>query len=126
MRLRLVVDTNVYVSGLIFPASIPRQAISRAWEEGISLISEATWNELLTVLQKPKLTRYVEQAAVQEFLEQAWEVSDLIPIPTPIRVCRDPRDDKFLELAVHGHADLLILHPFQGVQILTPADFLAR
>jgi predicted nucleic acid-binding protein len=56
----------------------------------------------------------------------------LISIPPSIRACRDPRDDKFLEVAVHGRADLILtgdsdllaLHPFQGIAILTPAAFL--
>jgi predicted nucleic acid-binding protein len=51
-----------------------------------------------------------------------------------VRACRDAKDDKFLELAVNGEAqfivtgdaDLLGLHPFRGVQILTPAAFLAE
>jgi len=50
-----------------------------------------------------------------------------------LRVCRDPDDDKLLEIAVVGRADylvtgdqdLLILDPFQGIPILTPAEFLA-
>jgi predicted nucleic acid-binding protein len=50
----------------------------------------------------------------------------------PIRACRDPRDDKFLEVAVNGRADaivtgdqdLLVLNPFQGIPILSPAGYL--
>jgi predicted nucleic acid-binding protein len=49
-------------------------------------------------------------------------------------VCRDPKDDKFLEAAltsqadclVTGDADLLVLDPFEGIPILRPAEFLAR
>jgi len=55
-----------------------------------------------------------------------------VPVFTTIRVCRDPRDDKFLELAVDGRADLILtgdsdlltLHPFRGIAILTPAQYL--
>jgi putative PIN family toxin of toxin-antitoxin system len=58
----------------------------------------------------------------------------MVDIPFPIRACRDPRDDKFLEVAVHGHADLIVtgdadllaLNPFQGIAILTPAEYLER
>ena len=53
-------------------------------------------------------------------------------ISRPLQACRDPRDDKFLDVAVHGSADalvtgdadLLALHPFHGVPILTPSHFL--
>ena len=56
------------------------------------------------------------------------------PDPPRIRACRNPRDDKFLELAVHGLADaivtgdrnLLELNPFRGIAILTPAEYLER
>ena len=55
-------------------------------------------------------------------------------IPSPIRACRDPRDDKFLEVAVHGRADLILtgdadllaLYPFRGIAIVTPAEYLDR
>jgi putative PIN family toxin of toxin-antitoxin system len=58
----------------------------------------------------------------------------MVDIPFPIHACRDPRDDKFLEVAVHGHADLIVtgdadllaLNPFQGIAILTPAEYLER
>jgi predicted nucleic acid-binding protein len=57
----------------------------------------------------------------------------LVDIAEEVRLCRDPKDDKFLELVVSGRAssmvtgdqDLLVLHPFRGVPILTPAQFLA-
>jgi predicted nucleic acid-binding protein len=55
-----------------------------------------------------------------------------VTILSPVRACRDPRDDKFLEVAVHGRADaivtgdrdLLDLNPFRGIAILTPAEYL--
>ena len=57
-----------------------------------------------------------------------------MPIVLTVRACRDPGDDKFLEVAVNGRADLVIpgdrdllaLDPFIGVSILTPAAYLAR
>ena len=55
-----------------------------------------------------------------------------IPVTHTITDCRDPKDNKFLELAlsasatalITGDADLLVLHPFQNISILTPADYL--
>lgn len=57
-----------------------------------------------------------------------------MPIPTPIRACRDPRADKFLEVAVRGRADLILtgdqdllaLHPFRDIAILSPVDYLRQ
>jgi uncharacterized protein len=60
-------------------------------------------------------------------------MAEEVKVKDVITVCRDPKDDKFLELAVSGQAnhivsgddDLLVLHPFRGVAIVTPAAFLA-
>jgi predicted nucleic acid-binding protein len=57
--------------------------------------------------------------------------AELVPIAERIAACRDPTDDKFLELAVNGHADLIVtgdrdllaLNPFRQIPIMTPADF---
>ena len=132
MPARFVVDTNVYVSGIINRSSVPGKAVSRVWEQGVSLLSESTWAELQDVFQKSKLARYIEPATLHAFLAQVRDAAEMVLIPSQIRACRDPRDDKFLEVAVHGHADVLItgdadlltLHPFRGVAILTPASFL--
>jgi putative PIN family toxin of toxin-antitoxin system len=61
-------------------------------------------------------------------------IADRIPITRVIQVCRDPKDDKFLELAFNGTALLIItgdvnlnaLHPFRGIEILSPAAYLTR
>jgi predicted nucleic acid-binding protein len=59
---------------------------------------------------------------------------EIVEVEQPVRASRDPKDDKFLEAAVNGRADVLVtgdrdlqdLHPFRGIAILTPADYLAR
>jgi len=59
---------------------------------------------------------------------------ETVEITSSIRACHDARDDKFLEVAVDGRAemivtgdqDLLALHPFQGIAILTPSDYLEQ
>lgn len=134
MRRRIVIDTNVHVSRALRPASIPGQVVAQVWREDIPLLSEATWNELRVVLTRPKFSQYVQPALLKILLRNVWDISELVSILSPIRACRDPRDDKFLEVAVHGRADaiitgdadLLALHPFYGIAILTPADYLAR
>ncbi len=65
-----------------------------------------------------------------KYLQVALE---LISVHTRVQVCRDPKDDKLLALALDGHADaiitgdkdLLTLHPFEGIAIITPAAYLA-
>jgi uncharacterized protein len=61
-------------------------------------------------------------------------IIEVVPVVQIVTACRDPRDDKFLEAAVNGRAgvivtgdkDLLVLHPFAGIAVLTPAGYLER
>ena len=130
---RVVLDTNVVVSGLLFPGSVPANALLKA-QKGIVLSSDATRLELIHVMSRSRFDRYVEPGIRQRLTVQYLNATNLIDIAAPIHACRDPRDDKFLEVAVHGRADaivtgdsdLLALHPFRGIEILIPGDYLAR
>lgn len=132
MRFRIVIDTNVYVSRALRMDSIPGRAVDKAWLEATTLLSTPTWTELQIVLHRAKFAPYIQAAALGPYLEKVYAFAKLMQIPTPIRACRDPRDDKFLEVAVHGQADMIVtgdtdllaLHPFRGIAILTPADYL--
>jgi len=128
---RVVVDTNVVVSGILFPASTPSRVLRKAQECRV-LISEATKQELVEVMRRSRFDRYVERSLREGLVAEYLQACKMVEIQFPIRACRDPRDDKFLEVAVHGRADqivtgdsdLLALHPFQGIAILTPAEYL--
>jgi len=129
---RCVVDTNVLVSRLLIPGGVPARAVDRALAQGVLLLSSATLAELAQVLSRPKFDPYVTRQEREDFIRKLGGVARLIDIRWQDAVCRDPRDDKFLHVAVNGEADvlitgdadLLVLHPFHGVRILTPADFL--
>jgi putative PIN family toxin of toxin-antitoxin system len=133
-RQRVVVDTSAIVSRLLLPASIPGQAVDKAVDEALLLISEATLEELADVLARAKFDPYVTVGERQEFLRLLDRIAVIVPIIHTIRACRDARDDKFLELAVNGEAgliitgdaDLLELDPFQGIPIITPANYLGQ
>jgi len=133
-RPRIVVDSNALISRLLLPGSTPGRAVRKAVDAGQLLISEATLEELAEVLSRPKFDRYISIQDRQEFIRLLGRVAELVPITYTIRACRDPKDDKILELAVNGNAelivtgdrDLLVLHPFHGVQILSPAAYLRR
>jgi putative PIN family toxin of toxin-antitoxin system len=131
---RLVLDTNVLVSSALCPGSTPHRALLKVRMEGVFLASEETLAEFHAVLLREKFDSHIERSLRQEIFEEYARNCLLVEISRPIRICRDPRDDKFLEVAVHGRAqaiitgdsDLLALHPFRGIEILTPADYLAR
>lgn len=129
----MVVDTGVLVSRLLVPRSTPAEAVRRAVDKCQLLVSEGTLDELADVLARPKFDAYVSLDDRQEFVRRLLRVAEVVEIIRPIQACRDPRDDKFIGLAVNGNAefivtgdqDLLVLDPFQGVRIVAPADFLA-
>ena len=132
-RPRFVFDTNVLVSALMISRSKPRQAWDRARRIGVVLASRDTLQELASILHRPKLAAYVSRPETTMFLTEFARAVEPVAIGEPVALCRDPRDDKFLELAVAGRADflltgdadLLALHPFRGTAILDPASYLA-
>ena len=131
---RWVFDTNTLVSRLLVPDSIPARAVHLGLETGDLLVSDATLDELAEVLARPKFDRYLRPGDRRRFFELLARVARRVDIRRPVIACRDPNDDKFLALAVNGQADalvtgdsdLLALHPFMGVPILSPKDFLVR
>ena len=108
MSKRIVIDTNVYVSRLLNPLSVPGRAVAKALEEATTLVSLATLAELKAVLGRSKLVSYIPPGSVEPFLEAVMSVAIFVEVITPIHACRDPRDDKFLEVAVHGRADVIV------------------
>jgi uncharacterized protein len=131
---RIVIDTNVFVSAVPLPLSVPRQAVDRALDDGTLLFSEATMSELTEVLYRPKFDDYVTAEERALLLHQLVETAEFIPIIQLVRECRDPRDDKFLEVALNGRADLIItgdadllaLHARREIEIVSPVEYLRR
>jgi uncharacterized protein len=130
---RYILDTNVIISAALQVTSLPRQALNKAQDDGIVMLSVATLRELSETLSRPKFERYLSTSERIAFLVQLTREAELVEISTQVQVCRDPRDNKFLELAVSGNAtclitgdqDLLVLHPFRSIAILTPREFLS-
>ena len=95
------------------------------------------FHKLLVLLISPRRAQGVQLCPQRsqplfEFLVELLQVATLLDVRESIRQCRDPDDDKLLELAVTGNAscivtgdqDLLALNPFRGIRIFTPDDFL--
>lgn len=130
---RFVFDTNVLVSALLFSDSTPGQAFHQAHEHGRILLSGPVVEELNDVLRRAKFDQYLRREERELFLQALITDSVLIEITELIRACRDPKDDKFLELAfcggatalISGDNDLVALTTFRGVPIFTPSQFLA-
>src|SRR5262245_44067475 len=132
-EIRAIIDTSVLVSAVLLPRSVPRQAFDAAFAQGKLLVSEATVAELDEVLRRPKFNKYLPEEQRLEFLAALVQEAELVHVTEVIAACRDPKDDKFLAVAVSGRAshivtgdgDLLALHPFRAIAVLTPQAFLA-
>lgn len=131
---RFVFDTNVLVSALILGNSKPGQAFRNALQSGQILLSLPALEEIAEVISREKFERYVTPEERDEFLQALVRRARFIEPDAQIRICRDPKDDKFLELAISGAADFIIsgdddmlaLSPFRGMEIITPDDFLRQ
>ncbi|MBR8833838.1 MAG: putative toxin-antitoxin system toxin component, PIN family [Stigonema ocellatum SAG 48.90 = DSM 106950] len=131
-RLRVVIDTNILVSSILINSSVPDLAFKKAKNLGIILFSDSTFQELQEIINRSKFDKYVSLNIRTQLLAKLKLETESIKIDQIIKDCRDPKDDKFLEVAINGNAthiitgdkDLLELHPFRGVAILTPKQFL--
>jgi putative PIN family toxin of toxin-antitoxin system len=131
-KARYVFDTNVTISAALFEQSPPGRALHAALSRGELLVSRASLAELAEVLGRKKFDRYLTREEREEFLVKLVREAVVVDITEEVRACRDAKDDKFLELAVCGGAccvvtgdvDLLALHPFRGIAILSAAQFL--
>jgi putative PIN family toxin of toxin-antitoxin system len=128
--MRLVVDTNVFVSAALKENSLPFLVVRWITQHNGLLKSTATEDELLAVLQRPYLAA-VTIPSFRDGVVRMLAAAEPVTISERIAACRDPTDDKFLELAVNGRADLIIsgdadllaLNPFRDIAIVTPAVF---
>lgn len=129
--LKVVIDTNVLVSGIVFegkPHRIIRDLVDRRIHAVGSRFLLAELAEVLT-----KKMNY-SSAEINRLIEKLEELIDLVHPEEIITVCRDPADNWVLEAAVAGNCDfiitgdrdLLTLKKYRSIQILTPAEFIAE
>jgi putative PIN family toxin of toxin-antitoxin system len=128
--MRLVVDTNIFASAALKRSSWPGELVRWLDGHGGLLKSTVTEAQMFEVLQRPYFVSRVSQSFVNG-VRRIFSKAELVTITERIVACRDPTDDKFLELAVNGRADvfvtgdldLLVLNPFRGLPIITPRVF---
>lgn len=128
--MRLVVNTNVLISSVLKASSWPGFVVRWMESRGRLLKSEAVEQELFDILKRPRIAKVAAPIQVAALI-RLFADAEMVTITEAIAGCRDPADDKFLELAVNGRADLivsgdedlLVLNSFRGIPILTPARF---
>jgi len=129
----IVFDASALASAALRVDSVPESALLRAEEVDVFVLSPAVEREIVEVFSRPKFAQAIPQQRREYLLgilrdEAVWFEPTLRVVD-----CRDPKDDKYLELAlaagaeiiVSGDDDLLVLHPWRGVRILRPAEYLA-
>ena len=130
---RIILDTNILISYALRPNATITRTVRAAIDTGTVLMSQETFDELRSVIGRFVTRRYLTESEASEFLAGLVEATIWVKILESVVACRDPKDDMFLELAINGQAeylvtgdkDLLALHPFRHVPILTPTGFLA-
>ncbi|MEH2193951.1 MAG: putative toxin-antitoxin system toxin component, PIN family [Nostoc sp.] len=130
----IVIDTNVLISAALSPNGTARKALDKVYKEFKIAQSDETYQELNTRIYKPKFDKYISDEDRQDFLNIVKKYSQFIEIKSQINTCRDPNDNKFLELAKDANAEFIItgdqdllslktLAEYQN-QIITPREFL--
>jgi putative PIN family toxin of toxin-antitoxin system len=130
---KIVLDTNVVVSGFLSPHGPPAQILYRVAQGEIELLYDARiLEEYQAVLQRVELD--LPKDATREFLRRVETEGQLI-IPQPLgRRLPDADDEAFLEVALEGHAEALVTGNHKhfpraataGISVLSPRDFLDR
>jgi putative PIN family toxin of toxin-antitoxin system len=129
---RIVLDTNVLISSIAFPNSLPDQTLRKVLTGGVLIFSHATIAEFKEVLFRPKFDRYINQKLRQDFFFEIVTSAMLVKAKPCDVICRDGKDQKFLEilaegevgLLITGDQDLLVLKNVGDCQIVSPATFL--
>lgn len=132
-RQAIVIDTNVLISAGLLPHSRTAALLAAVLERYVLAQNQATWTELQTRIARPKFDRYFGERGRFMHLAQLAQSALFFDIVATANACRDPADNKFLALAVDagasaiitGDDDLLTLHPYQGIQIVSPSGFLS-
>jgi len=136
---RAVIDTNLFVSGLL-KGRVTVQ-LMQAWkDQRFKLVtSEKLMAELFEVLARPKFHRYFTRDDVQELGDLIYEQAEIVEPTVHVTLCRDPKDDIFLDVAIAGEVPYLVtgdddlkgdeilktrMHDEYGVQIMGLPEFL--
>jgi len=129
----IVIDTNVMLSSALNDGAA-KEVFDTAIDNYNLLQSRETFSELESVIWREKFDKYLSEEIRNKILDNIRSNSDFIEVTHSTDACRDPKDNKFLELAVSGEAkyiisgdkDLLDIKEYQGIEILSPKQFLER
>lgn len=133
--IRVVIDTNVWISAFLTRTGTPATLLRRILEQGQPVFSSPTFAELESRLWLPKFDRFLSLDDRKELLHDAMSLARWVEVPLAMATqtyCRDASDDKFIHAAlaaeaqwlVTGDRDLLLVPAMPNLRILLPADAL--
>ena len=130
--MRVVLDTNVLISALLFKGELSRMV--RLWQEGkiVPIISKETFDELRAVLEYSKFS--LSRAEIKSLIErETLPFFEVVHVSKHVKgACRDPEDDKFISCAISANADCIVtgdkdlsdLKKYQSVRIIHASNFI--
>jgi uncharacterized protein len=128
---KVILDTNLWISFLI---SKKFNTIDSLINNGniILIFSEESLEEFVTVVRRPKMSKYISESAIDEILSLFHKYGKLIKVVSDIADCRDKKDNFLLNLAIDsnsdylvtGDSDLLTLNHMKKTRIITWNDFI--
>lgn len=129
-----VADTNFLISAHLLKKSNSRLAYNRALKAGLLVRSAETFFEFSSTFIKPKFDKYLSLDLRLKIIDEFELRSFHINIIETISICRDPKDDKYLSLAVSANAnaiitgdnDLLVLKSIKSIPIISATEFIER
>ena len=133
--MRIVIDCNVLISAALSKNGASAKAIKVAEDFHQMILSEKTLSEFSDTILKTKFDKYFRPVDVRFAIISRYSNKCELIVPFHrVTISRDPKDDMYLELALSGKAnciitgdpDLLVLHPFENIPIISPKDFLNR
>lgn len=134
---KVVIDTNVIISGLIKEESTPGK-ILKAWKNNkfILLLSPPIFEEISRIIKHPKIINYhkLNEEEIEDFLLNLYSASHETEGKIELNVVEDPDDNIFVACAVEGNADCVVtgdkiflkLKEYEGIKIITPSQFLKK
>jgi putative PIN family toxin of toxin-antitoxin system len=136
---RVVFDTSTLIGAALKFGSKPHQALTLALGSCVICICEQELAELAEVLNRSSLERYLTRSDRDRFLALIRERTQIVEIDEMVGTaldppCRDPKDNFILALSIAARAsvivssdhDLLVLHPWRGIPVLSPAQFVSQ
>jgi uncharacterized protein len=129
----IIFDASALVGAALKVDSVPERALLRAEEADVFALSAAIESEIAKVLRRPRFESAIPRERRERIMDLLRQTAVWFEPAVRVTDCRDPKDNMYLELALAAGAetivsnddDLLVLHPWRGVRILRPADYLA-